>query len=136
MGRHARGGTCGAARAGGTVSICSPSTASISGEGVYGALKEESGVHRVQRVPTTESLGRVHTSTAVVIVLPEADETGMAMALAYGAEVTARQEQGLLAIHLAAVLGFDQFVRRLAGSLVLVLTATHHRMLPPPPPPP
>ena len=43
-------------------------TASISGEGVYGALKEESGVHRVQRVPSTESLGRVHTSTAVVIV--------------------------------------------------------------------
>ena len=48
--------------------------------------------------------------------LMQADETGMAMALAYGAEVTARQEQGLLAIHLAAVLGFDQFVRRLAGS--------------------
>jgi peptide chain release factor 1 len=47
--------------------------ASISGSGVYGRLKYESGVHRVQRVPTTESQGRIHTSTATVAVLPEAD---------------------------------------------------------------
>lgn len=47
--------------------------ASISGAGVYGRLKYESGVHRVQRVPTTESQGRIHTSTATVAVLPEAD---------------------------------------------------------------
>lgn len=46
----------------------------ISGEGVYGLMKYESGVHRVQRVPQTESQGRVHTSAASVVVLPEADE--------------------------------------------------------------
>lgn len=46
----------------------------IEGESVYGALKFESGVHRVQRVPATESQGRVHTSAATVAVLPEADE--------------------------------------------------------------
>ncbi len=48
--------------------------ASISGEKVYSVLKYESGVHRVQRVPQTESQGRVHTSTVTVAVLPEADE--------------------------------------------------------------
>ena len=47
---------------------------SVSGEGVYGVLKYESGVHRVQRVPQTETQGRVHTSAATVAVLPEADE--------------------------------------------------------------
>ena len=46
----------------------------VVGEGVYGLLKYESGVHRVQRVPQTESQGRVHTSAASVVVLPEADE--------------------------------------------------------------
>ena len=46
----------------------------VSGEGVYGELKYESGVHRVQRVPQTETQGRVHTSAASVAVLPEADE--------------------------------------------------------------
>ncbi|MDD2485497.1 MAG: peptide chain release factor 1 [bacterium] len=46
----------------------------IKGEGAYSRLKFESGVHRVQRVPTTESGGRIHTSTATVAVLPEADE--------------------------------------------------------------
>ena len=45
----------------------------VSGEGVYGILKYESGVHRVQRVPATETQGRVHTSAATVAVLPEAD---------------------------------------------------------------
>ncbi len=47
---------------------------SVEGAEVYGTLKYESGVHRVQRVPTTESQGRVHTSAATVAVLPEADE--------------------------------------------------------------
>lgn len=47
---------------------------SVSGEGVYGILKYESGVHRVQRVPQTETQGRIHTSAASVVVLPEADE--------------------------------------------------------------
>jgi peptide chain release factor 1 len=49
-------------------------TASVSGADVYGMLRGESGVHRVQRIPATENLGRVHTSTAVVVVLPAADE--------------------------------------------------------------
>lgn len=46
----------------------------IKGDGAYSRLKYESGVHRVQRVPVTESGGRIHTSTATVAVLPEADE--------------------------------------------------------------
>lgn len=46
----------------------------ISGDSVFSYLKYESGVHRVQRVPTTESSGRIHTSTVTVAVLPEADE--------------------------------------------------------------
>ncbi len=49
-------------------------TALIEGKGVYGRLKYESGVHRVQRVPATEASGRIHTSTATVAVLPEAEE--------------------------------------------------------------
>lgn len=46
----------------------------ISGNNVYGQMKYESGVHRVQRVPKTETQGRVHTSAASVVILPEADE--------------------------------------------------------------
>eukprot|EP00897_Mesotaenium_endlicherianum_P009252 jgi/Mesen1/8355/ME000463S07804 len=49
-------------------------SASISGQDVYGSLKFESGVHRVQRVPQTEKSGRVHTSAASVAILPQADE--------------------------------------------------------------
>ncbi|HVL21756.1 MAG TPA: peptide chain release factor 1, partial [Amaricoccus sp.] len=48
--------------------------AEVSGRGVFAALKYESGVHRVQRVPETESSGRIHTSAATVAVLPEAEE--------------------------------------------------------------
>jgi peptide chain release factor 1 len=48
--------------------------AEVNGEGAYSRLKWESGVHRVQRVPVTEASGRIHTSTATVSVLPEADE--------------------------------------------------------------
>ena len=48
--------------------------ATVSGTGVYGILKYESGVHRVQRVPQTETQGRVHTSAATVAILPEAEE--------------------------------------------------------------
>ncbi|AMP19787.1 peptide chain release factor 1 [endosymbiont 'TC1' of Trimyema compressum] len=47
---------------------------SIEGQGTYSQLKYESGVHRVQRIPTTESGGRIHTSTVTVAVLPEAEE--------------------------------------------------------------
>jgi peptide chain release factor 1 len=46
----------------------------VTGDGAYSRLKFEGGVHRVQRVPSTESSGRIHTSTATVIVMPEADE--------------------------------------------------------------
>ena len=46
----------------------------VTGDGVYGVLKYESGVHRVQRVPATETQGRMHTSAATVAVLPEADK--------------------------------------------------------------
>ncbi len=49
-------------------------TFTVSGEGAYSRLKYESGVHRVQRVPETESSGRIHTSTATVAVLPEAED--------------------------------------------------------------
>lgn len=64
-----------------TVSSCSEGTAggykeiifSVTGNKVYGTLKYESGVHRVQRVPVTETQGRIHTSAATVAVLPEAD---------------------------------------------------------------
>lgn len=50
---------------------------SVSGEGVYGLLKFESGVHRVQRVPATEQMGRVHTSAASVVVMPEVEDVSI-----------------------------------------------------------
>ncbi len=53
---------------------CKEASALISGKGVFARLKFESGVHRVQRVPATESGGRIHTSAATVAVLPEAEE--------------------------------------------------------------
>jgi peptide chain release factor 1 len=51
----------------------------IQGKGVYGHLKRESGVHRVQRVPSTETQGRVHTSTVTVAVLPEAEDVDVSI---------------------------------------------------------
>ena len=51
----------------------------VTGDGVYGILKYESGVHRVQRVPETETQGRVHTSAASVAVLPEAEEVDVVL---------------------------------------------------------
>ena len=53
--------------------------ANITGDGVYGIMKYESGVHRVQRVPATEPQGRVHTSAATVAVLPEAEEVDVVL---------------------------------------------------------
>jgi peptide chain release factor 1 len=53
--------------------------ASITGKDVYARLKFESGVHRIQRVPATEAQGRIHTSTATVAVLPEAEEVDVAI---------------------------------------------------------
>ena len=54
--------------------------ANIIGNGVFGRLKFESGVHRVQRVPTTETSGRIHTSAATVAVLPEAEDLEISIA--------------------------------------------------------
>ncbi|OGG05650.1 hypothetical protein A2872_04505 [Candidatus Gottesmanbacteria bacterium RIFCSPHIGHO2_01_FULL_42_12] len=51
-----------------------PLVVKINGRGAYGKLKYESGVHRVQRVPSTESSGRIHTSTATVAIMPELDD--------------------------------------------------------------
>jgi peptide chain release factor 1 len=51
----------------------------VRGDGAYSRLKFEGGVHRVQRIPATESSGRIHTSTATVVVLPEADEVEVAI---------------------------------------------------------
>ncbi|MGZ9276509.1 MAG: peptide chain release factor 1 [Candidatus Limnocylindrales bacterium] len=51
----------------------------IRGDGAYSRLKFEGGVHRVQRIPATESSGRIHTSTATVVVMPEADEVEIAI---------------------------------------------------------
>jgi peptide chain release factor 1 len=62
--------TCTEGTAGGFKEII----ANVKGDGVYGILKYESGVHRVQRVPQTETQGRIHTSAASVVVLPEAEE--------------------------------------------------------------
>ncbi len=56
-------------------------TVRVEGEGVYGWLKYESGVHRVQRVPETESQGRVHTSAATVVVLPVAEDVDVQLDL-------------------------------------------------------
>ena len=57
-------------------------TFNVTGEKVYGMLKYESGVHRVQRVPATETQGRVHTSAAGVVVLPEAEELDVELNMA------------------------------------------------------
>lgn len=53
--------------------------ATVSGFDVYRSLKYENGTHRIQRVPTTEAKGRVHTSTASVVVMPQADEMSFTM---------------------------------------------------------
>lgn len=65
----------------GTVGGYSKIVFEVSGQEVYGTLKFESGVHRVQRVPDTESQGRVHTSAATVAILPEADEVDIKLDL-------------------------------------------------------
>src|SRR5260370_27101103 len=73
-----------AGRGGGKTEVLSPGpgargglkdvTFEVKGKGAYSRLKHEAGVHRVQRIPDTESQGRVHTSAAGVLVLPEAEE--------------------------------------------------------------
>jgi len=59
---------------GGSMGGVKDATVTINGDAVYSFLKYESGVHRVQRVPATEAQGRIHTSTATVAVMPEAEE--------------------------------------------------------------
>ena len=54
-------------------------TLEVKGRSAYSRMKYESGVHRVQRVPTTEAAGRIHTSTATVAVLPEVDEVDVVL---------------------------------------------------------
>ena len=63
-----------AVKRGWKASVISESTLSLAGPSVFELLKNESGVHRVQRIPTTEKRGRIHTSTATVAVLPEIKE--------------------------------------------------------------
>ena len=64
-----------AAKKGWKVLLVSDNTIKISGLSTFDSLKNESGVHRVQRVPTTEKRGRIHTSTATVVILPEIKES-------------------------------------------------------------
>jgi peptide chain release factor 1 len=63
-----------AARKGWKTELVDEGTISLAGEAVYSSMKWESGVHRVQRVPATEAMGRIHTSTVTVAVMPEAEE--------------------------------------------------------------
>ncbi len=72
--RGAAGGDEAALFAGDLLTIFKEVVAMVSGQSVYSKLKYESGAHRVQRVPVTESQGRVHTSTATVLVMPEVEE--------------------------------------------------------------
>jgi len=64
-----------AERKGYKVALLDSGVIKVAGKGAYGAFKYESGVHRVQRVPETEAQGRIHTSTASVVVLPEVPES-------------------------------------------------------------
>lgn len=61
-------------------------SASVTGSGVFGMMKHESGVHRVQRIPATEGAGRIHTSTMSVAILPQPSEvcSGWSREVAYG----------------------------------------------------
>jgi peptide chain release factor 1 len=68
--------------------------AQVAGEGVYGTLRYESGVHRVQRVPVTESQGRIHTSTVTVAVLPEAGDIEIELNLEKDLKIDVFRSQG------------------------------------------
>lgn len=73
---------------------CREAILRIAGERVYSRLKHESGVHRVQRVPATEASGRVHTSTATVAVMPEADEVDVVLDPKVGSAEGERERGG------------------------------------------
>ena len=66
----------------------------MKGKGAYGLLKYESGVHRVQRVPVTESTGRIHTSTATVVVLPEAEEADLSIDEEHDLRIEVKRSSG------------------------------------------
>jgi peptide chain release factor 1 len=66
----------------------------ISGDGAYSRLKYEGGVHRVQRVPETEAAGRIHTSTATVVVLPKADEVDVRIDEARDLRIDVKRSSG------------------------------------------
>ena len=66
----------------------------VAGDGAYSRFKFEGGVHRVQRVPSTESSGRIHTSTATVIVLPEVDEVEVEIDEARDLRIDVKRESG------------------------------------------
>ncbi len=68
--------------------------AQVAGKGVYGILRHESGVHRVQRVPVTESQGRIHTSTVTVAVLPEAEDVEIEINIERDLKVDVFRSQG------------------------------------------
>ena len=61
-----------------SVCVVQYASASLNGEGVFGCMKHESGVHRVQRVPQTEASGRIHTSTMSVVILPQPSQVSQA----------------------------------------------------------
>ena len=66
----------------------------VAGEGAFGVLRKEAGVHRVQRVPATESQGRVHTSTVGIIVSPLPDHWGMSLSDVFVSGVAVRKWAG------------------------------------------
>ena len=90
----------------------------VKGDKVYSVMKFESGVHRVQRVPKTESQGRIHTSTATVAVLPEADEVEVDInendlridVYRAGGRAPVRQHHRLRCAHHAPSVGFGRAV--------------------------
>jgi peptide chain release factor 1 len=90
----------------------------ISGEDVYKALKFESGVHRVQRIPETEANGRVHTSTVTVAVLPEAEEVDDVQINPEDLEISICRASGAGGQHVNKTDSAVQFLHRPTGIIV------------------
>jgi peptide chain release factor 1 len=94
--------------------------AEIQGEGVYARLKFESGVHRVQRVPDTETQGRIHTSAATVAVLPLAEEVDVAINEATDLRIDTMRAQGAGGQHVNKVESAVRITHLPSGLAVLV----------------